>query len=55
MTALEAFLGDTLINAVMSDPKAMQRLLDQDRHPHGGHHQCNQDLHDALVVERTGH
>lgn len=30
LTALEAYLGDTLLNAVASDKEAMQRLLDAD-------------------------
>ncbi|RUV41226.1 hypothetical protein EOD29_24050 [Mesorhizobium sp. M1A.T.Ca.IN.004.03.1.1] len=30
VTALEAYLGDTLINHVMADVAAMQRLIDQD-------------------------
>lgn len=30
VTALEAYLGDTLINAVMGDATAMQRLIEQD-------------------------
>lgn len=30
VTALEAYLGDTLISAVMSDAAAMQRLIEQD-------------------------
>lgn len=30
VTALEAYLGDTLINAVMDDAAAMQRLIEQD-------------------------
>lgn len=30
ITALEAYLGDTLLNAVASDPVAMQRLIDGD-------------------------
>ncbi len=30
VTALEAYLGDTLMNEVMADKAAMQRLIDQD-------------------------
>ncbi|MGV2981966.1 hypothetical protein ACERNI_17495 [Camelimonas sp. ID_303_24] len=30
ITALEAYLGDTLLNEVMSDKEAMQRLIDKD-------------------------
>jgi len=30
VTAMEAYLGDTLINAVMTDSKAMQRLIERD-------------------------
>ena len=30
VTALEAYLGDTLINAVMDDATAMQHLIEQD-------------------------
>jgi hypothetical protein len=30
VTALEAYLGDTLINAVAADMDAMQRLIDED-------------------------
>lgn len=30
ITALEAYLGDTLLNDVMNDKKAMQRLIDND-------------------------
>ncbi|WP_245478270.1 MULTISPECIES: hypothetical protein [unclassified Mesorhizobium] len=30
VTALEAYLGDTLLNEVMGDKAAMQRLIDQD-------------------------
>ena len=30
ITALEAYLGDTLLNEVMGDKKAMQRLIDND-------------------------
>ena len=30
VTALEAYLGDTLLNVVASDPDAMQRLIDAD-------------------------
>jgi hypothetical protein len=31
VTALEAYLGDTLINAVLSDPAAMTRLMSDDK------------------------
>src|SRR5690606_37075467 len=30
ITALEAYLGDTLLNEVMGDKAAMQRLIDKD-------------------------
>jgi len=52
ITALEAYLGDTLINGVMADKAAMQRLIDKDDDLAKEKFTLAEIFRDPLLIER---